>query len=310
MSRFDGLSLNLDRDDRLSLDDCVLRGFDWFRNRVIPVAHRLCRLPTRGVKVAWTLEVAGDVYFVIDCTAEALRWYRRAARKSRRRTNLERQIAEAQDIIKLQKSHAISPRSSPSGDSRAGLSRMDEEGYSQACEAIALGRPVKQRLANDSRPWVQLLHSRWLATRGRHFEAFSEFHSAIMSAEELSLNAADWFYLPASCWEHVALWDTLHRRRRSITNLGLVNFNRTSQRIGPPELSPLYEKNPTAWNRKTRDLLVRFHLHRTRGDRAALQRLADEFPKWDDVVATVMHYNKRGRVPMKEELLSLDGQHE
>ena len=184
---------------------------------------------------------------------------------------------------------------------------MDEEAYFQACEAIALRRPLKLQLANDSRPWVRLLHSRWLATMGRPTESFSEFYSAIMSAEEIFLTAADWFYLPASCWEHVALWDTLHRRRRSITNLGLMNFDRASHRIGPPELSRAYETNPASWSRKTRELLIRFHLYRTRGDRAALQRLADEFPKWSDVIATIRHYDKHGRVPMKQELLYRDG---
>lgn len=290
----------------LTLLECDLLGFEWFSTKLLPVGRQLHRSQSRGNRVASILQLVGDVYFVVDCIEQALRWYRSACRKIRRNTELERQVAETEEMHAICQSGEQPNFISPSGDVGAELTIHDQRVYLAACNSIAMGRSLEnEKLLTDSRPWARLLRSRWLATAGRNIESFKEFYTAIISSGELNLRAADWFFLPASCWEYAVLWTTLYDRRHCIRNLGLANFDHHKQLIGPPELEPLHLQTPGTWDRKVTEALIRFHLCRTTGDRPGLQRLSSQFPAWRDVSATLRFQKRYGRPPMKEELTKL-----
>lgn len=291
------------RKGSISLDECILQGFEWFCGQFLPDVRSNLRTHAEGTKAVWPLEVTGDVYFVVDCPHEALRWYRRAARKSRQRKHLDQQIAEIKQLLELRKANSESPISA--GSTQADGEVTDCSDCLQVCEAIALGQPLNDVLAGHSQPQVRLVRSRWLFTTHRHIEAFREFYSVCLAADDLYLTAADWFYLPTSFWENVALWRALHRRWRTVRDLGLTNFDRSAQRVGPPELSLLYEGNPNAWGRKMRELVLRFHLFRSSSNRAGLEQLASKYPQWSDVNHSLWHFDQYGRAPLKTELLQI-----
>lgn len=286
----------------LSLDECMLRGFGWFRSELLPIARKLSQSSTRGGNVAWILELTADVYFVVDCVDEAIRWYRRAAQKTRRNHDILRQLAEAQDVLKYQFAPGY-PLSSLSDDQQIKLDEADRKAYLGLCKAIALGKPVTPTMVGDPRPWMQLIHSRWLAATSKYTEAFQKSYARVAGRQELNLTAADWFYFPPVCWDCVPFWKTLYQRRQTIQSLALTNFDRSAERVGPPEVSHLVETAPKKWNRTVHEVLLRFHVYRSSGNYSGLQRLASMYPQWGDVASSLKHCDQYGRPPLKDELL-------
>ena len=293
--------LPLDVAAELTLDECMLRGFGWFRSHLLPLAQELRKSPASSPNAAWVLSLTADVYYVIDCIEEATRWYRFAAKRSRQTSELEQEIADAQELIKFRRENVLGP---VSGDPSDELNLTEEAARLTVCRAAGMCRPSTGDLPTDiSRPWAKLLRARCHAVANRDAEAFREFHAAVRAADELFLLAADLFFLPTGCWECVSLWNTLYRRRKTIQDLGLTNFNRTVQRVGPPELSQIHESKPRTESRKARELVLRFHLHRTGNNRRGLERLAAEYPQWSDVTYSLQHFDEYGRAPLKQELL-------
>ena len=288
--------------DEMTLDSCILNGFNWFRHHWLPVVKNLERTSTCRSEVAWAFELTGDVYFVVESITEAIKWYRKAIRISPQSAELKSQLATAKCVLDARYEDTESQSRGLTSDGGAELHPSDRRLYYECCESIAIGRRTSH-FVDDLRPWAQFVYARSLSVAGRYTDAYKAFHSACVNAEEIALSAQDWFYLPVACWENVSLWKTLYSRRGMITDLGLANFDRTLERSGPPEVAQRYSERIDIIGRKSRALLLRFHLYRSRNDIPGLTRLSEAYPQWSDVAHVLDFYQQYRRCPLKEELL-------
>ncbi len=282
-----------------SLDECIQRGHRWFFSAVSWFADRVQQDAVISNDKA-TMELIGDMYCVLGIASESLYWYRCASHVAPDDFALQRQFEEAQEVANHENVIRYSG-DEISGDVDERLSLEESKLYRLAAADMAKGKAdLLPECTRIDRPWSLFLCARYWSILDDPNRSFAAIWRAIVRSKAFSLSSADWFYLSAECWEQTALWKALYEHKSRVYNLGLANFDRSSCRVGPPEVDQSIKRSM----RRANNLVLRFHLLRTRVESNSLRNLAIRYPQWDDASFAVKFLEENGRCPSRDEMLA------
>jgi tetratricopeptide (TPR) repeat protein len=271
------------------------RGYHWFKSEFLPYLNLGDSLLADDVELlADCWYIAGDVYDFNGTPLKAIETYKKALEYDdevdgayREIANMYEQVGEyTQALEYINVAIEKMPEEEELMDERAAI--QDSINYTTEpyltkenkawtlAEDLAEGKSeaVIESVVAMENPEVAVLQCLAKAYGiERQEEAYFDTWSRILKIEgTLTLNYADWFYMPPAIYNSEKMWSLIKKLSPRVEEAIFIEFDSLTEHYGE-ELSQEEELG----------LICDFHLNRLAKNQTALKTLAVKYPLWEEV---------------------------
>lgn len=271
------------------------RGYHWFKSEFLPYLNLGdTLLPNEVELLADCWYIAGDVYDFNGTPLKAIETYKKALEYDdevngayREIANMYEQIGEYTKALEyINVAIKKMPEEEELMDERAAIqdsiNYTTEPYLTKENKAWTLSEDLAEGksevvIANVSRmenPEVAVLQCLAKAYgMEKEEEAYFNTWERILKTEgALTLNYADWFYMPHAIYNSEKMWSLIKKLSPRVEEAIFIEFDSLTEHYGEA-LSQEEEL----------ELICDFHLHRLSGNQGAMKKLAAKYPLWEEV---------------------------
>lgn len=302
----------VDRSMRRGIAWTYGQGYKWVREVLEPAVRALEKHGRRPFDLVLASEgrySLGDVHDFNDAPIAAIRQYRRSLRDWPGQGAAWREIGSMQErmghssaaLRALRKAVQVDPKDECARGDLESAIKYPPSGPALCVRGDRLWRARELVEAGRARAALRLLRGRRGVSarqiRARAHGAMGDVESVMREWTTIAsghgpvaLHSADHFYLPVALHNDSRWWETLWRLRRRDAN---GNWNLPASFFSR-HLWSLWQSTTTL---RRRELHLRFHLARTRGDKAALNSIVRHHPWFVEARRELHRLTGKRRVP-------------